>query len=135
MEAVAKELNEELPSKRTKLEEQFKHPSDYEKEIVHIEGIHNHRFTSHLHISLQVEMFGEFIDAIESEECIDSKYYIAASALMQHMSGVFKNEQESSVHIPKNSTTHFFKFPFFGHCEIYSNKESSHLGHTIIGIM
>ena len=94
IKAAAEELIEELPSKRTQLEEKFQRPSDYGKVIVHTEGIHDHRFTSDLHVSLQVEGFGEFMDTINSEECIDSKYYVAASALMQQMSGVFNDEKE-----------------------------------------
>ena len=87
------EIVTNLESKRHQLESRLPSPSDYATSIRSEEAICDHRFHSDLHVSLQVQAFGKFMTSMESEECIDSKYYKVAATLMQTATRAFDSEQ------------------------------------------
>lgn len=80
VETAVSEIISNLKSKRCRLESQLPSPSDYATSIRSEQGICDHRFHSDLHVSLRVQAFGNFMTSMESEECIDSKYYQVASS-------------------------------------------------------
>ena len=88
VETAVSEIISNLKSKHCRLESQLPSPSDYATSIRSEQGICDHRFHSDLHVSLQVQTFGNFMTSMESKECIDSKYYEVA-ALMQRATRVF----------------------------------------------
>ena len=88
------EILASVETKRTRLEREFQSPSDYARRINPKEGICDHRFYSDVHVSLQVEAFGNFITSMKGEEVVDSKYCRVASTLMLSMSGAFNSEKE-----------------------------------------
>ena len=87
IEAAVATLRQQTPTTRTCIEEKFESPSDHAKHLTRKPFIHDHRFSSALHVSLQVKAFGEFLDFMQVEDELDSKYYIVAAALMQAVSG------------------------------------------------
>ncbi len=87
IKTVVDELVENLRSKRTCLEAKLISPSDYGKNCFQDQMVKCHRFSSELHVGLQVEAF-----CFKSDEVIESKYYRVASTLMQEMSHVFDSE-------------------------------------------
>ena len=94
IEAAVDTLRQQAPTKRACIEEKFETPSEYAKYLTRKTYIHDHRFSSGLHVSLQVKAFGEFLDFIQGEDELDSKYYEVAASLMTEVSGSFHNEQQ-----------------------------------------
>lgn len=97
LERAVNEIVTNLKSKRSRLESQLPSPSDYATSVQPEEGICDHRFYSDLHVSLQVQAFGNFMSSMESEECIDSKYYKVAATLMQTATRVFDSEEKRAL--------------------------------------
>ena len=58
--------------------------------------MHDHRFSSGLHVSLQVKAFGEFLDFIQEEDELDKNNEVGAS-LMLEVSGSFNYEQQFQI--------------------------------------
>ena len=95
VQRAALSLAKDVPTKRARLEEMFLSPSEYGKQdddTIKRNRVHDHRFRSSLHVSLQVEAFGDFIDTMNKEEIDDLKCYKVAASLMHKMSGVFASE-------------------------------------------
>ncbi len=80
IEAAVDEILGDLGSKRTCIEANLLSPSDYAKSCSDNKIVNCHRFSSELHVGLQVEAFGF------TSEVIESKYCQVASTLMQEMS-------------------------------------------------
>ena len=87
IETAVDEVLRDLGSKRTCIEANLPSSSDYAKSCSENKMVKCHRFSSELHVGLQVEAFG-----FKSEEVIESKYCQVASTLMQKMSTVFPDE-------------------------------------------
>ena len=101
VQSAVTQLCKGVPTKRSRLEGNFPSPSDYGKLTNHSSypSILDHRSSSSvgsrsgLHISLQVEAFGHFIDQMNIEDAeIDSKFYKVATSLMMKMSKIFRYE-------------------------------------------
>ncbi len=86
IEIAVDEILRDLGSKRTCIEANLLSPSDYAKSCSDNKVVKCHRFSSELHVGLQVEAFGF------KSEVIESKYCKVASTLMQEMSKVFLDE-------------------------------------------
>ena len=84
----------EIPTKRSKIEDDLPTGSEYGKKAAqhNIPGICNHRYYSGLHTTLQVEAFGKFCDIMRSDDQLDSKFYETAALVMVEMSKEFKDE-------------------------------------------
>lgn len=82
-----------IPSKRSKIENSLPSSSDYGKKgTTRNVNILNHRNSSGLHTTLQVEAFGRFCDFMESDNQLESMYYKNAALLMVYMSPEFPFE-------------------------------------------
>lgn len=79
-------LHEKTPTKHACIEKEFESLSDYNP------NIHDHRFSSGLHVSLQVKAFRDSLDFVQEEDELESKYYKVAASLMQKVSLTFTNE-------------------------------------------
>ena len=88
------QLQHRVGTKRINLEKNFVSPSDFGKNIKYEEDIHDGHYSTSLHVGLQLEAFGKFLDLASSDndKPIDDKYCRMAHSLMQKMSGVFSNE-------------------------------------------
>ena len=82
-------------TKRAKYEENLLSPSDYGQIKVADEIIGDHRDLEifDLHVSLQLKLFGNFMDVVSGDGVIDSKYYQSATGVMQLMSQYYPNEK------------------------------------------
>ena len=92
--AAVDTLRQQAPTKRACIEQTFESPSEYAKHLTRKPGMHDHRFSSGLHVSLQVKAFGKFLEFIQREDELDSKYYEVAASLMNEVSGSFDSEQQ-----------------------------------------
>ena len=75
--------------KRKEFEETLPTPSELGKlgGSIHLQEVKEHRVGGHgLHVSLQVDAFGKFMDIVEGEEEIESLYYEVAGHVLQKMS-------------------------------------------------
>ena len=80
------------PTKRCAIESNFPSPSDNGKKPCHA-SVRDHRYSSGLHTSLQIQAFGHFLDVMRKADCeIDSKYHEAAGLLLNKMRKEYSNE-------------------------------------------
>ena len=94
VQSAVTQLRKGVPTKRSRLEGNFPSPSDYGKLTnTYLDLLSSVGSRSGLHVSLQVEAFGHFIDQMNIEDAeIDSKFYNVATSLMMEMSKVFRYE-------------------------------------------
>ena len=88
-----------LTTKRARLEGAFfTSPSDYGKDSEGEPWIEDHRPFSGLHVSLQVEAFGHFIDRMDMEDGqIEPMFYEVATSLMKTMSKTFRFKDQRTT--------------------------------------
>ena len=80
-------------TKRSELEDTCPSPSECGKLKSGLKHVRAHRPGSGLHVSLQVEAFGKFLDKMKSpDDEIESKFKEAASLLMKAMGKYYDNE-------------------------------------------
>ena len=111
------QLQHRVGTKRINLEKNFVSPSDFGGNIKDEEDIHDGRYSTSLHVGLQLEAFGKFLDLANSDKLIDDKYCRMAHSLMQKMSGVFSNEW--------NRLTAFMSLLKDGMCNLEVKKSKS----------
>ena len=92
-------LRESACSKRAKVEATFPSPSDFGKSRPTNVPLLNHRSStgslSGLHVGLQVEAFGHFIDQMNiKDDEISPLFYTVAGSLMKSMSAHYPNEHQ-----------------------------------------
>lgn len=91
--SIKPEIFSGAPTKRSVIEGNFPSPSECGKSPCN-PNVHDHRHSSGLHTSLQVEAFGHFLDAMhKANSDIDAKYYQVAGNLMNQMRKEYSNEQ------------------------------------------
>ena len=81
-------------TKRQKFEDSVESPSTFASSIFDRAEVCDHRYRQNLHVSLQVEAFGKFIDKVSEERVTDSDlFYQIAGRLMLAMSKPFGDEK------------------------------------------
>ena len=99
VETAVTTLRDGATTKRAHLEGAFlSSPSEYGKDPERKPWIEDHRSSSGLHVSLQVEAFGHFIDRMDMEDGqIEPMFYEVATSLMRTMSKTFHFEDQRTT--------------------------------------
>ncbi len=91
IEAAVSNLLPSVDTKRSKIESNLSSPSDYGKDLSSDINVDDHRTTHNLHVSVQMKLFGEFLDKM-NESSVEDKFCRAASDLMLCMSKYYQYE-------------------------------------------
>ena len=115
VETAVTKLREGAITKRARWEESMPSPSDYRKDPGRLlildhpsSGSRSPGSRSGLHVSLQVEAFGHFIDQMNMEDDeIEPVFYKVATSLMKTMSMTFRLEDQRRAAFKKEMTNLF----------------------------